>query len=182
MATAPGLDEGAKVPDFAATLVTPAGDRTEVALSELTAESPVLLSFYTADFSPDCIDEWCAFRDYDWFSTTDDVQVVGISKSGASMHERFISYLDLGFPLYTDPDLEIADLLDVRYRTLGIFARSRRSCFLIDTEHTIRYRWIGEHWLDPTRDVPPVDEIYDALKEILAYDAESDADDEELHA
>jgi peroxiredoxin Q/BCP len=162
-----GLDVGTEPPDVAGELVRPDGSAETVALSELLADGPVLLSFYTADFSPDCIEEWCAFRDFDWFASGGAVRVVGVSKSGPRLHRRFIDRLGLGFPLYSDTDLEIAAAFDVDYRAFGLFRRARRSCFLVDTAGTIRYTWIGEHWLDPTRDVPPVGEIHEAVREEL---------------
>jgi len=57
----------------------------------------------------------------------------------------------------------VAEAFDVRYRTFKLFARARRSCFLVDTDRVVRYRWLAEHWLDPTRDVPPVAEIRAAI-------------------
>jgi peroxiredoxin Q/BCP len=158
---------GETVADVEATLVRPDGTAETVALGALVADHPALLSFYTMDFSPDCIEEWCSFRDFDWFSSDEHVQVVGCSKSSAGLHRRFIDYLGLSFPLYADPDLRVADAFGVTYRTLGITRRSRRSCFLIDEERTVRYRWLGEHWLDPTRDTPPVHEIHEAVVEEL---------------
>lgn len=175
MGDAEGLEVGATAPDFTATLVEPGGKRREASLSELVSERPVLLTFYTVDFSPDCIEEWCSFRDFDWFSANENVQVVGVSKSRPYLHEKFLSYLDLNFPLFSDPDLEAAEKFDVAYKAFHLFSRSRRSCFLVDEEMTVRYKWVGEHWLDPTRDVPPVDDIHEALMEILG---ERDDEDE----
>lgn len=134
-------------------------------MSNLLDSKPVLLSFYTNDFSPDCIDEWCSFRDYDWFSIGEEIQVVGISKSRPFAHRKFIDYLGLGFPLYSDRDLSVAEAYDVKYRTFGIVPRARRSVFLVDQDRTIRYVWAGEHPLDPTRDQPPLNEIRDAVYE-----------------
>lgn len=151
-------------PDFTAPLVRADGEAERVALSSLLEDRPVLLSFYTADFSPDCINEWCSFRDFDWFSTGEAVQVVGISKSSVGLHRRFIKHLNLGFPLYADPDLDVAEAFGVDYRAFGVSRRARRSCFLIDRDRTIRYRWLSEHWLDPTRDMPPVGEIHDVIR------------------
>ncbi|PSQ11151.1 peroxiredoxin [Halobacteriales archaeon QS_5_70_15] len=162
---APGLDVGDSAPDFTAPLVSPGGDVEEVSLDSLLADRPVLLCFYTNDFSPDCIDEWCSFRDYQWFSTSDQVQVVGISKSRVGTHRRFIDYLDLTFPLFSDTDLSVADAFDVNYRTFKLFPRSRRSCFLVDGDRTIRYAWVGTHHFDPTRDTPDVYEIHQAIRE-----------------
>lgn len=162
-----GLPVGAAAPSVREALVKPSGEVREVPLAELYADKPLLLCFYTADFSPDCIEEWCSFRDLDWFASGDHVRVVGASKSRPMFHRKFIDALDLTFPMYADTDLELAAAFDVKYRTLGLFKRSRRSCFLIDTDGTVRYRWIGDHWLDPTRATPPVGEIHDDVMEIL---------------
>lgn len=167
MSDSTGLTVGERVSDFSGRLVDPDGTERSVSLSELLEGKPVLLNFYTADFSPDCIDEWCSFRDFDWFATGDQVQVVGVSKSGAALHRRFIEYLDLGFPLFTDPDLDIAAVFDVRYRAFKIASRAHRSTFLVDCDRRVRYRWLADHWLDPSRDTPPVREIYDAVVEKL---------------
>jgi len=158
---------GETVADVTATLVRPDGTVDDVALGDLAADRPVLLSFYTLDFSPDCIEEWCSFRDFDWFASGDHVRVVGCSKSSAGLHRRFIDYLGLQFSLYADPGLDVSDAFGVTYRTLGVTRRSRRSCFLIDADLTVRYRWLGEHWLDPTRDTPPVGKIHETIVEEL---------------
>ncbi|WP_042661910.1 redoxin domain-containing protein [Haloferax sp. ATB1] len=165
-----GLSVGETAPDVTQTLVAPDGDVSERSLSELAADKPVLLCFYTADFSPDCIDEWCALRDFDWFASGDAVRVVGASKSGVEMHRRFIDRYSLLFPLYADTDLELAAAFDVVYRTFGVSKRSRRSCFLLDENLTVRYRWLGDHWLDPTRDVPPLTAVHEGVTEALDLD------------
>ncbi|MGM0590790.1 MAG: redoxin domain-containing protein [Halobacteriota archaeon] len=171
MDSGPGLSVGATASDFTAPLVSPGGGVEQVALSSLLADGPVLLCFYTVDFSPDCIEQWCSFRDFEWFASGDTVQVVGVSKSGTRLHRRFIERLNLGFPLYSDRSLAVARAFDVDYRTFGLVRRSRRSCFLLDKDRTVRYRWVGDHWLDPTLDVPPVSEIYEAVNEELGLPA-----------
>ncbi|MDS0297839.1 redoxin domain-containing protein [Halogeometricum sp. S1BR25-6] len=169
-----GLAVGETVPDVGGRLVRADGETTDVTLSALVAERPVLLNFYTADFSPDCVSEWCEFRDFDWFATGDSVQVVGASKSGERLHRKFISQFDLGFPLFADTRLELADAFGVRYRAFGVSHRAHRSCFLVDEDLTVRYKWVGEHWLDPTRDTPPVGEIHDAVvRELGGNDVET---------
>lgn len=122
------------------------------------------MSFYTNDFTPDCIEEWCEFRDFDWFAAGDAISVVGISKSMVSTHKRFIDHLDLTFPLVSDRDLAITDAYGVKYRALKLLPRSRRSCFVVDEDRTIRYVWVGEHGIDPTMDTPDVSEIYEAIQ------------------
>lgn len=162
-----GIAVGERAPEFSAPLVSPDGETETTALSELLADRAVLLCFYTNDFSPDCIGEWCSFRDYEWFSANDRVQVVGISKSRPFTHRRFISFLDLGFPLYSDPDLSVAEAYGVAYRSFGVAPRARRSCFLVDADRTVRYRWIGEHPLDPTLDTPDVTAIHRAVEDAV---------------
>ena len=161
-----GVAVGETVSDVAAPLVSPEGGVEETSLGALADDGPVLVCFYTLDFSPDCVEEWCAFRDFDWFSAGD-VRVVGASKSGITFHRWFIDRLDLGFSLYADEDLALAEAFDVDYRAFGVFRRSRRSCFLLGGDLTVRYRWLGEHWLDPTLSVPPVEEVYAGVTDAL---------------
>ena len=167
------LDVGDRAPPVTADLVDTDGSISPTPLSVLTDDGPVLLCFYTMDFSPDCVKQWCAFRDFDWFAGRDDVDVVGVSRSGTRLHREFISRFDIGFPLYADTDLELSDAFGVTYRTFGLTNRSRRSCFLVDAAGEIRYRWLADHWLDPTRDVPPVSEIHEAVVEAVGTDVET---------
>jgi peroxiredoxin len=162
-----GLDMGTEAPDFSAPLTNPSGETETVVLSTLLSEQPVLLAFYTNDFSPDCVTEWCAFRDDRWFGPDGAVQVVGVSRSRPFTHRKFIDYLDLEFPLFSDADLAITEAYRVRYRLFKLLPRSRRSCFLIDRGGRIRYKWIADHPLDATRDVPSMDEIHAAIDEEL---------------
>jgi peroxiredoxin len=167
------LSVGEEVPATTAPLVYPDGDVEETALSELYEDTPVLVVFYTNDFSPDCVTEWCSFRDYAWFASNDEVRVVGSSKSREGTHRRFSSYLDLDFPLFSDRDLEVSDAFGVTYRTFKVFPRSKRSVFLVDSDGVVRYRWIGEHPLDPTRDQPPLGEIREAVEELSGEEPET---------
>jgi peroxiredoxin len=170
MTDSSGLEVGEEARDVSETLVHPDGTTDEAALSDLLAEGPVLLTFYTNDFSPDCIEEWCSFRDYDWFTSDDAVQVVGVSKSRPFTHRKFIDYLDLQFPLYADTDLDLARAFDVTYRAFKLVPRARRSCFLLDEEGVVQYAWVGEHPLDPTRDQPPISEIHETIVEEFGDD------------
>jgi peroxiredoxin len=159
-----GLPVGTEAPSIAAPLVAPDGTVETVPLASLYEDRAILLTFYTNDFTPDCIEEWCAFRDYDWFATDQRVDVVGVSKSRPSTHRTFIDRLDLSFPLYSDRDLAIAKAFDVTYRVFKLLPRARRSCFLIDTDGVIRYKWLAEHRIDPTRDTPNMHELKTAIE------------------
>jgi peroxiredoxin len=162
-----GLDIGAKAPDFTAPLVRPGSETSTVALSTLLTNGPVLLAFYTNDFSPDCIEEWCSFRDDAWFDPGEQVQVVGVSKSRPYTHQKFVDYLGLEFSLYSDTDLTIAGAYGVRYRLFKLLPRARRSCFLIDCDRTLRYMWVGTHPIDVTRTSPPMNEIHAAIEKTI---------------
>jgi peroxiredoxin len=167
------LDVGESVPDTGAELVYPEGETESAPLRELYADGPLLVVFYTNDFSPDCVNEWCSFRDYGWFASSGDVSVVGASKSKVPTHRRFISYLDLEFPLYSDGDLELSDAFGVTYRAFRVFPRAKRSVFLVDGDGVVQYRWVGDHPLDPTRDQPPLDEIRSAVEELSGDEPET---------
>lgn len=162
------LDVGDEVPgEVGAPLVHPDGTTEERTVGSCFAEKPTLFVFYTNDFSPDCVTEWCSFRDYTWFTSEDRVNIVGISTSGVSTHRRFIDFLDLDFPLFADTNLEITDAFGVRYKLLKLFTRSRRSVFFVDTDSVVRYRWLGQSFVDPTRDQPPLDEIRQAVERVV---------------
>lgn len=157
------LEVGMDAPQFTAPLVSPDGGTEEIPLQSLLEEAPILLAFYTNDFSPDCINEWCSFRDYGWFAADDRFNLVGISKSRPSTHRRFIDRLDLQFPLYADTELAVTQAFGVEYRLFKLARRARRSCFLIDQSGEIRYRWLAEHRIDPTRATPDLEELRAAL-------------------
>lgn len=165
-----GLAVGERAPAVQAPLVRPDGPTETVPLSDLYADRPVLLAFYTNDFSPDCVTEWCSFRDYDWFASGDRVQVVGVSRSRPTTHRQFIDRLGLGFPLYADRNLDITGAFDVTYRTFKLFKRPHRSLFLLDTDGTIKYRWLADHPIDPTRETPPLNEVHTAVSDALGLD------------
>jgi peroxiredoxin len=173
MGSEDALTVGDEVPAAAAPLVHADGDAEETRLSDLYEDQPILVVFYTNDFSPDCVTEWCSFRDYAWFTSNDQVRVVGSSKSREATHRRFSSYLDLEFPLFSDRDLEVSDAFGVTYRTFKVFPRSKRSVYLVDTDGVVRYRWIGDHPLDPTRDQPPLAEIREAVEELAGEEPET---------
>ncbi len=50
----------------------------------------------------------------------------------------------------------MAEAFGVDYRTFGLFRRPWRSCFVVDSDGIVRYRWLADHRLDPTRDVTDV--------------------------
>jgi hypothetical protein len=43
----------------------------------------------------------------------------------------------------------------------------------MDTDGVVRYRWVGEHPLDPTRDQPPLAEIREAVEGLVGEEPET---------
>lgn len=171
MGSSDGIAVGSTAPEFVAPVVRPGGEVSEVRLTELLEDGPVLLCFYTNDFTPDCTGEFCEFRDFDWFGDAEGtVQIVGVSKSRPPTHKQFMRAFGLEFPLLSDPKLELTEAFGVKYRTFKLFPRSRRSCFLIDRDRTVRYKWVAEHSIDPTMATPPVEEVYEAITAELDED------------
>ena len=72
-------------------------------LNEYTEEGGVVLIFYPFDFSPVCTDVICHFRDAEFLSFTDNVDVFGVSLDSCYAHMRFIEEYDIPFPLLSDP-------------------------------------------------------------------------------
>lgn len=162
-----GIPVGATAPDVSASLVHPAGIVEEKSLYELLEDKPVLLVFYTNDFTPDCIDEWCSFRDYEEFNDSDEVAVVGVSQSSEKAHEKFLDLFNIPYPLFSDTEEEFVDGFDIRYKAFGMFSRPQRSCFFIDMDGEVRYKWLSEHPIDPTMDSVPVDEIHEEITAVM---------------
>ncbi|MFC6718616.1 redoxin domain-containing protein [Natrialbaceae archaeon GCM10025810] len=73
----------------------------------------VVLAFYPADFGPGCSDDTCLLEGFDLFAIGRDVSVVGVSTDSAYSHRAFADRYDLGFPLVSDGDGEIAEAYGV---------------------------------------------------------------------
>ena len=74
-----------------------------VSLSSLKGQR-VVMYFYPKDDTPGCTKEACSFRDqWDSFKKNG-IKVLGISKDGASSHNKFINKYDLPFQLLIDPE------------------------------------------------------------------------------
>jgi len=91
------LQVGDAAPDF----ILPNQDGTSISLSALRGQR-VVIYFYPKDQTPGCIKEACNFRDRWQDFETHQIQILGISKDGASSHLKFIKKYDLQFQLLTD--------------------------------------------------------------------------------
>lgn len=123
---------GDKAPDF--TLPSQSGE--EVRLSELYANSPVVLFFYPKDRTAGCTAEVCAFRDsYEVFQEKG-AQVVGISSDSVESHSGFAGSHELPFLLLSDAGGRVRKSYGVR-PSFGIVPG--RVTFVIDRTGTIRH-------------------------------------------
>lgn len=92
------LKAGNVAPDF----ILPDENGNDVALVQLLEESPVVLYFYPADFTPGCTKEACAIRDIHDEITAVGLTVVGISPQDQESHRRFREQHKLPFMLLCD--------------------------------------------------------------------------------
>ena len=92
------LKTGNTAPDF----ILPDENGKEVSLAGLLEESPLILYFYPADFTPGCTKEACAIRDIHDDIQSVGLRVVGISPQDGVSHGRFRDEHDLPFTLLCD--------------------------------------------------------------------------------
>ncbi len=93
------LQIGDPAPDF----TLPDQDGNPVSLSSFWGQR-VVIYFYPKDDTPGCTKEACNFRDQ-WAAIEEKSMVVlGISKDGATSHNKFIKKYNLPFSLLTDAE------------------------------------------------------------------------------
>lgn len=160
--------DGEQAPDFARPLVN-AEYWEDVALSELTASSPVLLVFHPMDGAFPATYIWKELREraFDEY----DVTVVGVSISTPYEHRSFIDEHGLGergFRLYSDPAAEVASSYGIDHELDGMTGvrEPRPAVFLLDKKRTVRYSWVASEWPE----FPDYDELEAALEQHRSQD------------
>lgn len=129
-------------------------------LSDFTDEGALVVSFYPFDFSPVCTEQLCGFRDADWLTFTEGVDVVAISVDSAYSHQQFREEYSLNFPLLTDRLASVADCFGVKYEQWENHpAVCQRAIFAIDDSHTIRYSWQRED----ANEQPSLEELEESI-------------------
>lgn len=119
------LAPGTPAPDFS----LPGDDGGAVTLESLTADGPLILYFYPADFTPGCTREACSIRDIHAELIAAGLTVVGISPQDVESHERFRSEYELPFKLLSDENRRVIEAYDAD----GPFGVGvRRITYLID--------------------------------------------------
>lgn len=98
----------------------------------------LVLYFYPKDETPGCTTEACSLRDARDDLAEMGAQIVGISKDGASAHEKFKAKHSLNFTLLSDPEGKTIEDYGAwgpkMFGKLGIL----RKTFLIDPEGVVR--------------------------------------------
>lgn len=129
-------------------------------LSEFTERGAVVLVFYPFDFSPVCSEELCMFRDAEWLTFTEDVDVVGVSLDSCYAHKRFIEQYDLPFPLLSDTTGQVTEQYGLAYdeweHHVGV---PKRALVTVDDSRTVRYVWVTENAYEN----PSLDELHDTV-------------------
>lgn len=124
------LEVGSVAPDF----VGPSSQGGTLRLSELTARGPVVLYFYSKNFSPVCTEEASLFRDNARRLQELGASVVGVSSDTVESHQAFVKALVLGYPLVSDPKRDIVRSFDVK-TLLGLVDRVT---YVLDTQRRVR--------------------------------------------
>ncbi len=124
------LSTGDLAPDF--TLSDQSG--TEVTLTGLLTDGPIVLFFYPKAMTSGCTKESCHFRDLAGEFAEIGAQRVGISADKVANQAKFDEKNDLGFPLLSDGDKSVAAGFGVK-RMGPIF--NKRATFVIGTDRRI---------------------------------------------
>lgn len=158
------ISTGTTAPDFE----IPGTEGSEIQpyrLSDYTERGAVVLVFYPFDFSPVCTEEFCEFRDAEWLTVTENVDVFGISRDSCYAHQRFIQENDLPFPLLSDTEGSVIADYGVRYEEWehhrGV---PKRALVTIDDSQTVRYAWKTEG----AYEAPSLSELHQTVTALTA--------------
>ena len=146
---------GDKAPDFKA--MTAGGGTTSI---KRFRGRRVVLYFYPKDNTSGCTKEACDFRDSMARIKRRGAAVLGVSPDSVTSHEKFAAKFDLGFPLISDPDHQIAAAYGV-WVEKSMYGRKymgiERSTFIIDEKGRI------EHVFRKVKVAGHVDEVLERL-------------------
>jgi peroxiredoxin len=160
--------EGEQAPDFVRPLVNEEYWE-DVALSELTAEGPVVLLFHSMDGAFPATYLWNEIRDREFDSY--DATVVGVSVSTPYEHKTLIEEQALtgrGFRLFSDPGNGVAEQYGIVNDLDGMHGVSepRPAAFVIDGDRTVQYAWVAQEWPE----FPDYDELQTAVETVIDAD------------
>ncbi|PSP48602.1 hypothetical protein BRC75_06340 [Halobacteriales archaeon QH_7_69_31] len=149
---------GESAPDF--TLPGTEGDSiAKYSLTESVETGGVVLVFYPFDFSDVCTGELCSFRDAEFLTFTEGLDVFGLSLDSYKALKRFIRQNELNFPLLSDTRRRVTDPYGLAHEELndheGVPKRA------VDDTRTTRYCWKtgGTKRRAQSRRIPPDGQI-----------------------
>jgi glutaredoxin-dependent peroxiredoxin len=157
------LQPGAAAPDVR----LPSHSMEHVALADLYPAGPTVLVFFPLAFSSTCTEEMCAFRDDLAEYGELNAQVVGMSVDSPYVLARFREEIGAEYLFLSDFNREASRGFGVlREAPLGpgLIHASERAAFVVDTDGRVRYAWCSGN----PGQLPPFDEIKDALKQLAA--------------
>lgn len=161
------ISVGDKAPDF--TLVTKAADGPEtVSLSDLTAQSNVVILFFPMAFTGVCTEELCDITQGISAYEELDAKVIGISGDNPFAQEAWAQKENIGVTLLSDYEHEVARAYGVAYDSflpeanLIMGGVSKRSAFVIDKSGVVRYAEVND---DP-HDLPDFEAVKACLKSL----------------
>lgn len=108
-------------------------------LTGLLSGGPVVLFFFPAALSPQCVAEACRFRDVTAEFAAVGAQPVGISGDTVLRQRQFKHKHDLGYPLLSDVDGTVRNRFDI-FRMpdfVPAMVRDRRNTYIIDTDRRV---------------------------------------------
>jgi len=151
--------EGDTAPDFTRPLVNEEYWE-DAALSDLTAEGPVLLVFHTMDGAFPSTYIWNEVRDRAWDDDRD-LTIVGLSISSPYEHKTLIEEREMDYRLFSDPANDVAEQYDIVNDLDGMagISEPRPAVYLLDEDRTVEYAWVASEWPD----FPDYDEVEDAI-------------------
>jgi len=137
------VETGSLAPDFSLPGATATDESVrEYGLSAALDDGPVVLNFYVFDFHPACTEHLCALHELAWFDIDDSVTVFGVSTDRSFSHRAFAESEALDVTLLSDSDGSVAEAYGVLYDEFRGHKRvAKRSVFVVDTDHTVRYVW-----------------------------------------
>lgn len=141
----------------------------DTALSDLTADGPVLLCFHTMDGAFPTTYLWNEISEREWGHRghDDDLTVVGCSISSPYEHKTTIEERridDLDYRLFSDPQNGVAEAYGIANDLDGMagISEPKPAVFVVDEERTVRWAWVAETW--PA--FPPYDEVEAAVDDL----------------
>ena len=152
------VEVGHKPPDFQ----LPDQDRKQRTLTDFLGKKTVL-AFFPGAFTSVCTKEMCTFRDSMQVLNSLKAQVVGISVNDPFTNKAFAEANKLQFPIlsdYTRDTIRKFNVFHEDFAGLRGYIAAKRSVFVLDSNGTVRYRWVSE---DPGKQPD-----YEEVKKVLA--------------